>query len=135
MDLIFKVETYRPSQFLKILNPERLLILYINIYIHIGNENIYKRFKVLTKSVYKLPSAFYFYICYFVTSEQKSHFHRNGHCSNPPPPPPPPKWPLAVLRDEGGIGHCSSCVMEMVCSPHENPQKSYIIKWKSKGNG
>ena len=34
---------------------------------------------------------------------------------------PTKKWPLAVLRDEGGNAHCSSCIMEMVHSPHKNP--------------
>ena len=49
----FQSREHRPiSLFLKILNPERLLIFDMNIYIHIGNENICKRSKVLIKSAH-----------------------------------------------------------------------------------
>ena len=77
----------------------------MNIYIHIGNENIYKRFKVLTKSVYKLPSAFYFYICFFNFRTKVPLLPQKRPLLKYPPPPP--KWPLAVWHDEGLIGHFS----------------------------
>ena len=39
----------------------QLFILIFENYIHIGNESIYKRIKVLIKFVCKLPFTFYFY--------------------------------------------------------------------------
>ena len=115
------------SLFLKILNPERLLIFYINICIRIGNENICKRSKVLIKAVY-VNCLLHFISTFIIFFNFRTKI-----------PLLPQKMAIAQTPISPKNGHWLFCMTKVgmhTVSHAYTPltkilEKFYMIKWKS----
>ena len=78
---------------------------YVDSYIDIGNESIYKRIKVLIKFVCKLPFTFYFYsLLQFFNFRSKIPL-RPQKTAIAQHPPPNGHWPFCMTKVGMGVVH------------------------------